>query len=53
MEGGNRKSGEGRACFIPSPVGAIHFSVPIFAQKLCQHFQKYAISLVEDRPESS
>jgi hypothetical protein len=42
-----------RAANIPSPVGAMHFSVPISAQKLCEHFQKCAISPVEDRPESS
>jgi hypothetical protein len=38
---------------IPSPVTLLHFSVPISAQKLCEHFQKCAISPVEDRPESS
>ena len=38
---------------IPSSVGTMHFSVPTSAQKLCEHFQKCAISPVEDRPESS
>src|SRR5277367_1249608 len=35
---------------IPSPVGAMHFSVPTSARKLCEHFQKCAISPVKDRP---
>jgi hypothetical protein len=38
---------------IPSPVTLLHFSVPISAQKLCEHFQKCVISLVEDCLESS
>jgi hypothetical protein len=38
---------------MPSPVGAMHFSVPISAQKLCENLQKCAISSVEDCPKSS
>jgi hypothetical protein len=37
----------------PSPVGAMNFSVPISAQKSCEHFQKCAISLVNDRLQTS
>ena len=38
---------------IHSLVDDMHFSVPTSAQKLCENFQKCAISPVEDRPESS
>jgi hypothetical protein len=49
----SRDEGEGGiGYFIPSPVGASHFSVPISAQKLCEHFQKCVVSSVKDRPES-
>jgi hypothetical protein len=37
----------------PLAGGAMHFSIPISAQKLCEHFQKCATSPVEDRLESS